>query len=548
MKDAQETTAKTKYKELLQLFSGVRKEQMALLIICAISVISSLYFTYLVQDVVDLLIVNHDIEKMKQCLVSMLFWGVFAFIMGIVETERWHVFRYTIINWMRSLMHKKMLNKDADFFHGKTTGDVVSSIMDDGSVIAEQVGIGFLMIILNVLQIVVILAVLIWKNLFLGLVVVGFGIVYYLFINSIQKKMRPAYTKFSKENANLRQRVIENNRAVLDIKSLNEKDFFHQKFEHSINHCYMPAAKKVIKLDVMNYSVQQFIQILFPVFVLVVGGILAAENLLTVGSVILFYVYTQKLIEPLNNLSDAVKGSQMAIGYADRVYGFLFDGEEEEKEQFQSQNELTLNINIDTFGWKENQTILKNIVEKFVPGDIIFVQGESGKGKSSLLKLAAGFYDIANGKISINQKNIRDVREEDRYSYIKFLPQEPIILEGSIKSNLELGQKYTDKEIDDVLKMAMLKEFVSENGLDYEVLENGKNLSGGQKQRLALARVLLRKPAILFLDEATSALDEKNEVQIIKNLYQYVNENKSILFITSHRKGIGEICNKEILV
>ena len=83
---------------------------------------------------------------------------------------------------------------------------------------------------------------------------------------------------------------------------------------------------------------------------------------------------------------------------------------------------------------------------------------------------------------------------------------------------------------------------------EYKILENGKNLSGGQKQRLALARVLLRKPAILFLDEATSALDEKNEIQIIKNLYQYVKENKSILFVTSHRKNLGEICNKEIRV
>lgn len=548
MKEATETKVKTKYRELLGLFRSLRKEQAILLMICFISIISNLYFTYLVQDVVDLFIVNHDVTKMKQCLGSMLFWGIFAFIIGVVETKRWHMFRYKIINWMRTLMHKKMLSKDANFFNGKTTGDVVSSIMDDGAVIAEQAGIGSLMIILNILQIVIILAVLILKNMFLGLVVVACGIMYYFFINSIKKKMRPAYTKYSQENANLRQRVIENNRAVLDIKSLNEKDFFQRNFEYNISECYMPAASKIIKLDVMNYSVNEFIQILFPVFVLVVGGILVSANLLTVGSVILFYVYTQKLVEPLNNLSDAMKGAQMAIGYADRVYDFLFDEEKDEKEEFLCKNELVVNIDIENFGWKEDQIILKDIEEEFVPGDIVFVQGESGKGKSSLLKLAAGFYDIAKGKVSINDKNIRDIREEDRYSYIKFLPQEPIILEGSIRSNLELGQKYTDDEINNALKMAMLKEFVAENGLEYRILENGKNLSGGQKQRLALARVLLRKPVILFLDEATSALDEKNEIQIIRNLYQYVKENKSILFVTSHRKNLGEICNKEIRV
>ena len=137
MKEATETKVKAKYRELLGLFRSLHKEQAILLMICSMAIISNLYFTYLVQDVVDLFIVNHDITKMKQCLGSMLFWGVFAFIIGVIETKSWHMFRYKIINWMRSLMHKKMLSKDADFFNGKTTGDVVSSIMDDGAVIAE---------------------------------------------------------------------------------------------------------------------------------------------------------------------------------------------------------------------------------------------------------------------------------------------------------------------------------------------------------------------------------------------------------------------------
>jgi len=92
----------------------------------------------------------------------------------------------------------------------------------------------------------------------------------------------------------------------------------------------------------------------------------------------------------------------------------------------------------------------------------------------------------------------------------------------------------------------MLKNFTEESGLDYKILENGKNLSGGQKQRLALARVLLRKPAILLLDEATSALDRENEEKIIENLHQYATENDCIIFLTSHRTSVKEICNKTI--
>ncbi|KSV59615.1 hypothetical protein ASU35_01075 [Acetivibrio ethanolgignens] len=212
------------------------------------------------------------------------------------------------------------------------------------------------------------------------------------------------------------------------------------------------------------------------------------------------------------------------------------------------QGELTLSVDIFEFGWKGKGGLLKNIHEEFKAGDKIFVQGESGAGKSTFLKLLCGFYPVREGEIRLNGCNIAEIEEEELFRYIKIQFQESIILEGSLRRNLELGQSFSEEEIWNALEMVNLSGFAKENGLEHLIAENGKNLSGGQKQRLALARVLLRKPPILILDEATSALDEENEQEIIKNVNRYVEETGAILILTSHREALKKICNKTLFL
>lgn len=299
----------------------------------------------------------------------------------------------------------------------------------------------------------------------------------------------------------------------------------------------------------LSYSLNQFINIMFPMLILVIGGFFSYRGVLTIGAVILFYTYTQKMVEPLNNLSDFYRGTQMAVGTADRVYEYLFDEKRTEKKiKIPDQEGISLEINIDSFAWKEKESVLNNIHEQYVGGDCVLVQGKSGAGKSTLLKLICGFYHIEEGNVRINQSSVMEMSEEQIFEFVKVQFQEPIILEGTIRENIELGKEFSEEEIMDALKRVKLYEFVRTNGLNYQIGENGKNLSGGQKQRLALARVLLRKPRILILDEATSALDEGTELEVVQNLKEYVEEQNCILIATSHRDAFAKICNKSVMV
>ena len=149
-------------------------------------------------------------------------------------------------------------------------------------------------------------------------------------------------------------------------------------------------------------------------------------------------------------------------------------------------------------------------------------------------------------KASINGTDVCRMSEQERFDRIKIQFQEPVILEGTLRENLALGDPFADEEIEQALRLVMLDGFAREHGLDYAIHESGKNLSGGQKQRLALARVLIRKPRILILDEATNGLDEATEAQVLNNILEYVASTQSILIATSHKPAIQGICNRKL--
>lgn len=542
---------RTKYYELTKLFKNLRKDQFFLLVVCTSAVTLSLYFTYQIQGLVDLIVSGAGQEAIRAMFLKLVLLGGAVFVLGVIQTKYWHIFRYKVMNQMRTIMYEQLLKKEAVFFDGWTTGDVVSAIMSDGSLIAECAGTNVLMLFLNVWQLLIITGVLLWKSPVLGLLEIIAGGVYFVSINRMNKQMRSCYKAFSGETAELNQRIVEDTKAIFEIKTLNEKSFFRKRFEDQLWNRYFPAARSVIHIDVLTYGVNQFINIMFPMLILVVGGMLTYQGFLSIGMVILFYTYTQKLVEPLNNLSDYYRGTQIAVGAADRIYEYLFTEKKAAEGKVpdpMGQGELTLSVDIFEFGWKGKGGLLKNIHEEFKAGDKIFVQGESGAGKSTFLKLLCGFYPVREGEIRLNGCNIAEIEEEELFRYIKIQFQESIILEGSLRRNLELGQSFSEEEIWNALEMVNLSGFAKENGLEHLIAENGKNLSGGQKQRLALARVLLRKPPILILDEATSALDEENEQEIIKNVNRYVEETGAILILTSHREALKKICNKTLFL
>lgn len=536
-----------KYSELLKIFKDLRKEQVFLFFICSISVIANTFLVYQVQGLVDGINNGIPFKDLVKVFYKILFWGIFTFISELYQVKRWHYFGSKLINNMRYKMYKSMIRKPIKFFDSNTTGDIASRVLNDGSSIAESAGIEILMLILNIFRIAIVMIVLFSFNIKLALIVIIILPIYYLLLVKVNKNMRDAYRDERKAFADMQQLLIENVNGIVNIKTLQKEEYFSKKFDDAVNKKYYSKIKTVINLQVTVAAINEIMTIFLPVMILILGAYFAYNKEITIGTLIAFYTYLASLVEPIANLTDYYQGSKQALGAADRVYDFIFDAEDNDKKEEFNCDVEKIDINIEKFSWSD-KTILENFKYKIEKEDRIFIKGESGKGKSTLLKLIMNFYDISNGEITINDKDISKVKESSLYDNILMMTQEPFIFEGTLKENLLLGDNFTDDEIAKIAKIACIDNLIEEKGIDYEILEGGSNLSGGQKQRIALARILIRKPSVLVLDEATSALDKTTEKSLIRNLDRYLKENGITLIAVSHNNEIETICNKEIIL
>lgn len=196
-----------------------------------------------------------------------------------------------------------------------------------------------------------------------------------------------------------------------------------------------------------------------------------------------------------------------------------------------------------SFSYKKNIAILKNINFIIYPGEHIALIGENGKGKTTLIKLIKKLYKPDEGTILLNDVDIFEYDDEYYHKVISFVPQEPSLIDGSIKDNINYNGNYSDIEIENVAKLVGAHEFITnlENGYDTHTI-----LSGGQKQRIALARALIRSPSILILDEATSAIDSDGELEILEILDKIIKDRKITIITIAHRKSTIEKCSRII--
>lgn len=536
-----------KYKDIINLFSNLRKKQIELFIICALAITSDMFLTYQIQGLVDTIVNKDPFSNIVHVFLRIILWGFLSFTLTLYQTKRWHIFRYELVNSMRFNMYKSMIKKPMKYFNNSNSGDLASKVLNDGSGIAENAGIEIIMIVLNLFRIAFVLIILMSFNLTLGFVIVPVLIFYFALLIKINGNMRKYSLDERISIANVQQKLLESINGIKEIKMFNKYNYFCSIFDMALNKEYFSKIKKMIHCQVLMYALNNVMTIFLPILILLFGASLVYKNQISIGVLIAFYTYIAKLIEPLGNLADAYQGSKKALGAVDRVYEFVF-----EKDKIWGEKELNgsfgdLEIDIKKHAWKE-KTVIEDLVLHIKAGEKVLIKGDSGKGKSTLLNLIMGYYEIDDGTISMNGINIKDMSLESLYHTILLLHQEPFVFEGTIMDNLTLSENYTQNEIQKVLNTTCLTEFIEERGLDYELKESGSNISGGQKQRLALARVLLRHPQIVILDEATSALDHKTESRLIDNLNNYLDENNITLIAVSHNNAFQGICSKQIIL
>ena len=273
--------------------------------------------------------------------------------------------------------------------------------------------------------------------------------------------------------------------------------------------------------------------------VAVSGGIMAVKDIITVGIIASFLSYSRQFSRPLNDLANIFNTLQSAVAGAERVFEILDEQEEIEDRE----NSLTLHDvkgdvefkNV-SFEYKKGIPVLKNINFKVERGSTIALVGPTGAGKTTIVNLLTRFYDVTEGEILIDGKDIRDYTRDSVRRCFGIVLQDTYLFSGTIKDNIKYGKiDASDEEIKEAAIMANAHQFINRmpQGYDTVLLEGGINLSQGERQLVAIARTVLANPSILVLDEATSSIDTRTEFKIQEAMLKIMKNRTT--FIIAHR-------------
>lgn len=338
------------------------------------------------------------------------------------------------------------------------------------------------------------------------------------------------------------QKAIDSLLNFETVKYFGNEAFEASRYDENLLRYQSAAVKSQKTLAVLNLG-QQIIIAVGLMLILWRATVGVVNGTMTLGDLVLVNTLMIQLYIPLNFLGVIYREIKQSLTDMDRMFSLL----NTEKEIADSPDAKTLQIeNHDcgpdvrfehvSFHYDAKREILRDVSFNIPAGTITAVVGQSGAGKSTLARLLFRFYDVQSGKILIDGQNIQDVTQASLRKAIGIVPQDTVLFNDTIGYNIAYGNpSATIEEVQEAARAAQIDSFIKRlpEGYDTQVGERGLKLSGGEKQRVAIARTLLKKPAMLIFDEATSALDSKTERAFQEELLSLA-KNRTTLII-AHR-------------
>ncbi len=369
---------------------------------------------------------------------------------------------------------------------------------------------------------------------FVGAIVLLSAVVFGIMMGCI-----PLYNKIQKKLDDVLGITRENLSGVRVIRAFCKENEEIEEFENT-NNALTKLQKFTGKISALMNPLT-FIIVNFAIIILIyTGAIEVYKGILTQGAVVALYNYMSQILVELIKLANLIISLTKAVACGNRIEAVLElePSMRFPEEKINSNNtEYIIEIkNADLRYKNASDFSLSDINIRVKPGETVGIIGGTGSGKTSLVNIISRFYDVENGEVLFNGKNIKEYPSDQLRSCFGIVPQKAVLFKGTIRDNIKWGKKdATDEEINRALELSQSKEFVEkkENGLDYEIEQGGKNLSGGQRQRLTIARALVGNPKVLILDDSSSALDFATDAKLRKAVREMT--PSPTVFIVSQR-------------
>ena len=540
-KDDEKSVERSKAQTLKRLFSYLlvyRWQIVLVLLIMGYGVVVSLLNPLIMETAIDEHIAVGDIHGLYRLLLAALALNL---LLVVVIKLRMYIMA-KVCNQMlltiRQELYTHIQKLDFHFFDSRPTGKILSRIIGDINSLKNVLSNCVTTLIPDGFTIVAVVAIMIYKNpklafaSMLSLPLMMAGMIF------IEVKAHPRWQIFRKKSANLNAFIHEDMAGIRIIQSFHAQEETRDTFDELIGE-HRGAFINAVRLSDAFGSVIDFSWGLGCILLYFTGIVILGVEEVSIGTFIAFSTYLSMFWHPIQNISNFYNQLVTNIAGAERIFEILDTppaiADEADVEEMP---EITGEVTFEhvSFSYDGKVKVLDDVSFRIRPGETIALVGPTGAGKSTIVNLISRFYDVQEGKVLIDGKDVKKVSIESLRRQMGIMTQDNFLFSGTIKDNIRYGKlDASDEEVIAAAKAVNAHDFIMklEKGYDTELSERGGGLSIGQKQLLAFARTMVSMPKILVLDEATSSIDTKTEILVQRGIENLLEGRTS--FVIAHR-------------
>jgi ATP-binding cassette subfamily B protein len=527
-------------RRIVSYFVPYTKQFLVVLLLIGLSALLGILQPLIIKQIIDAAIPSGDVSLLNGLILAMIGAAVGSGLIGVAQTYFNTLIGQGVMYDIRNGMYRYLHQMSLQFFTNTKTGDIMSRVNNDvnglQTVVTETVSSSVSNLVIAVSTILTMYA-LDWRLASLSLLVLPLFIIPTRRVGKLNFQVKKNTQQKIGELSSLMQETLSVSGALL-VKAFARQEWEMRRF-----------AK--VNSELKNWQVRQsmigrwffasvgVLSTAGPAVIYWYGGHAVIDQSISLGTVVAFTAFLQRLFGPISALANVHVNIYGSIALFERLFEYLdmpVDVSDSPDARPLSSVRGKIEFEQVWFGYQADRPILRDINLTIQPGQLVAVVGPSGAGKTTLANLIPRFFDPTEGRVRIDGQDLRHVTLKSLGEAIGIVSQETFLFHATIRDNLLYGKlDATEEELIRAAKAANIHDFIADlpDGYGTIVGERGYKLSGGEKQRIAIARVILKDPAILLLDEATSALDSHSESLVQAALEELMKSRTSL--VIAHR-------------
>ena len=455
-------------------FSGLKVLKSLTIFSSIIRTIVNLFLIYKIQEIVDLLVDKNyylALSNLKIIFGLLIIYCLLIFLTQYFLRKLFFIGDFSILDFL----YKKALKKDISYFSNLNSGELMSKITNDSKSISEWYSQGITLVITQTIILIITLVFLVYYNFYIAALILIITVLSFLVVQKLTKIVGDITKEDQKLRATINDYMLQTFLGIFEVKQLKKEEYFSEIINSLLYKKRLPLNKKLAFYFSLYVGFSSIVAFVLPIIAVIISAYFVINGDLTVGAILSIYTLSRMLDDPIRSISLHIGAKQISDATIDRLSDLVQDNKKENiKTNISNLEEIE--VDIDSFSYGNSEKLFDDISFDIRPKEIIVIKGESGKGKSTLTNLLMNLAPADNlqGDIMWNGESIKNFSSESYFGKILKVSQESFIFKGTLRENILLADSNLEYNLEEVLKVSGLEEFVSKFGINYELLEDGK--------------------------------------------------------------------------